>query len=109
MINSLLSLIAMTTTVVNAAFVPTSRAPAFSARHHPTVRESAVQPLNLFDYSTTSDNVLATANNMWLATIDADIAAIPDNEFAPIFMGGIVSCIYSRPRCCCCCCCCSGF
>lgn len=87
MIKTLLSVIALTTTV-DAAFVPASSAPAFSARH--TVRESAVQPLNLFD----SNTVLDTASNMWLATIDADIAAIPDNEFAPIFMGGIVSCYF---------------
>jgi hypothetical protein len=95
MIKSLLSVIALTTAVtVDAAFVPSSSAPAFSARH--TVRESAVQPLNLFDGS---DYALASASNMWLATIDADIAAIPDNEFAPIFMGGIVSRI-STPRWC---------
>jgi len=25
----------------------------------------------------------------WIATIDSDIANIPDNEFAPVFMGGV--------------------
>jgi hypothetical protein len=29
------------------------------------------------------------ASNMWLSTIDADIANIPTNEFAPVFFGGI--------------------
>jgi hypothetical protein len=29
------------------------------------------------------------ASNVWLATIDADIANIPTNEFAPVFFGGI--------------------
>ena len=95
MIKSLLSVIALTTAVTVDAFVPAGSAPAFSARR--TVRESAVQPLNMFE----SDSVLSTASNMWLATIDADIAAIPDNEFAPIFAGGIVSRI-SGPRYCCC-------
>lgn len=29
-------------------------------------------------------------NNFLLATIDSDIASVPDNEFAPIFAGGIL-------------------
>jgi hypothetical protein len=29
------------------------------------------------------------ASNMWLSTIDSDIANIPMNEFAPVFFGGI--------------------
>ena len=36
-----------------------------------------------------ADIVTAAANNLWLATIDADIEAIPENEFATVFAGGI--------------------
>lgn len=36
-----------------------------------------------------SEIVSAAANNVWLATIDADIQAIPDNEFATVFAGGL--------------------
>jgi hypothetical protein len=56
----------------------------------PFLRSSNVQPLHLFD-NAASDLVTSAANNMWLATIDGDIAAIPDNEFTLIFAGGIVS------------------
>jgi len=42
--------------------------------------------LNLHDVS---EIVTTAANNLWLATIDADIDAIPDNEFATVFAGGI--------------------
>mmetsp|Transcript_3966 Transcript_3966/g.6642 ORF Transcript_3966/g.6642 Transcript_3966/m.6642 type:complete len:180 (-) Transcript_3966:409-948(-) len=38
--------------------------------------------------TTSSNNMLPEATN-WIATIDADIANISDNEFAPVFMGGI--------------------
>lgn len=33
---------------------------------------------------------LASSSNMLISTIDSDIANIPTNEFAPIFMGGII-------------------
>ncbi|CAJ1943202.1 unnamed protein product [Cylindrotheca closterium] len=42
--------------------------------------------LNLHDMS---EIVTAAANSVWLATIDADIDAIPENEFATVFAGGI--------------------
>jgi hypothetical protein len=74
-----------------AAFVPTENF-AFS-RNVPSVRQSALQPLNMMDAS----DVFSSANSLLLATIDSDIAAIPDNEFAPIFAGGIVSNIFWRP------------
>lgn len=38
-----------------------------------------------------SGDFLSTANNLLLSTIDADIQAIPDNEFGTVFVGGIVS------------------
>ena len=34
--------------------------------------------------------MFSAESSNWIATIDADIANIPDNEFAPIFMGGIL-------------------
>jgi len=37
------------------------------------------------------DALATVANNMWIATIDADIDNIPENEFATVFAGGIVS------------------
>jgi hypothetical protein len=38
----------------------------------------------------TSLNLGGLESSNWIATIDADIANISDNEFAPIFMGGIL-------------------
>ena len=40
--------------------------------------------------SFTSLSLFPPESSHWIATIDADIANIPDNEFAPIFMGGIL-------------------
>lgn len=33
---------------------------------------------------------LVAPTSSWIATVDSDIAAMSDNEFAPIFAGGIV-------------------
>jgi hypothetical protein len=38
-----------------------------------------------------SMDILNTVNHLWIATIDSDIANIPENEFATVFAGGIVS------------------
>jgi hypothetical protein len=79
-------------TLSQAAFVTQSN--IASTTRTPFVRpsSSSVQPLHLFDHAMVSDVVASAANtNMWLATIDADIQAIPDNEFTTIFTGGIVS------------------
>lgn len=35
-------------------------------------------------------SMLDTAQSLWVATIDGDIANIPTNEFATVFAGGIV-------------------
>lgn len=40
-------------------------------------------------FDATFSSAAASSSNFWLATIDADIAKLSDNEFAPIFMGGI--------------------
>lgn len=37
----------------------------------------------------TQNSMLPAETTNWIATIDADIANISDNEFAPVFMGGI--------------------
>ena len=42
----------------------------------------------LADEGSLTDSIVAS--NMWISTIDSDIANIPQNEFAPVFMGGIV-------------------
>ena len=36
-------------------------------------------------------DMIDSANNLWIATIDADIDSIPTNEFGTVFAGGIVS------------------
>ncbi|CAB9511890.1 expressed unknown protein [Seminavis robusta] len=51
----------------------------------PTTRS---KPLHMLP--STTETMLSHANNFWVATIDADIAKISDNEFAPIFAGGIL-------------------
>jgi hypothetical protein len=38
----------------------------------------------------TSDAVASVSNSLLIATVDADIANLSDNEFAPIFAGGIL-------------------
>lgn len=51
------------------------------ARHHGVTKHSMLADGSLVDS--------IMASNVWLATIDADIANIPTNEFAPVFFGGI--------------------
>jgi hypothetical protein len=51
-------------------------------------RPSGGPPLHLHEVS---EVITTAANTIWLATIDGDIAAIPNNEFATVFAGGIVS------------------
>jgi hypothetical protein len=76
-------------TLSQAAFVTQSNIASTSTFVRPA---SSVQPLHLFDPAMVSDVVASAADHsMWLATIDADIQAIPDNEFTAIFTGGIVS------------------
>mmetsp|Transcript_93955 Transcript_93955/g.140795 ORF Transcript_93955/g.140795 Transcript_93955/m.140795 type:complete len:193 (+) Transcript_93955:73-651(+) len=50
-------------------------------------RPSSTKPLQLFEEA--SDFASTVANNLLLATIDSDIANIPDNEFGTIFAGGL--------------------
>jgi len=42
------------------------------------------------DLVETAASSVASSSNLVLATIDSDIANIPDNEFAPVFFGGIL-------------------
>ena len=60
-----------------------------------TTRSTKYQELHLFEEASDFASSV-TANNLLLATIDSDIANIPDNEFATVFAGGIVSflCLY---------------
>mmetsp|Transcript_25518 Transcript_25518/g.37695 ORF Transcript_25518/g.37695 Transcript_25518/m.37695 type:complete len:194 (+) Transcript_25518:112-693(+) len=39
--------------------------------------------------SSSSQHLLPAEATNWIATIDSDIANIPQNEFAPVFMGGL--------------------
>lgn len=68
---------------LSTAFV--SRMPIHSDSIETLSRGSALQ------LHEASDLFTAAASNVWLATIDGDIAAIPDNEFTTVFAGGIVS------------------
>jgi hypothetical protein len=43
---------------------------------------------NMLADGSLADSIMAS--NMWISTIDSDIANIPQNEFAPVFMGGII-------------------
>mmetsp|Transcript_4228 Transcript_4228/g.5566 ORF Transcript_4228/g.5566 Transcript_4228/m.5566 type:complete len:227 (-) Transcript_4228:319-999(-) len=58
--------------------------------HPPTtssLQASAFDPSSIVDISAAA----AVSSSSWLlSTIDSDIAQIPDNEFAPIFAGGIM-------------------
>ena len=68
-----------------SAFVSTQSSPAFVATASSKSTQST--QLNMLP----SGDFLSTANNLLLSTIDADIQAIPDNEFGTVFVGGIVS------------------
>lgn len=54
----------------------------------PTPTRRTTTSLNMEMTTFLSESAAATTS--WIATIDADIANIPDNEFAPIFLGGIL-------------------
>lgn len=57
-------------------------------------RAGHIKPLQMIpDAFATSEFASGTFNNfnnLLVATIDSDIASVPDNEFAPIFAGGIL-------------------
>lgn len=74
-ISILLSLLASGT-----AFV--AKPPSFAVRSTPS---SKLQMM--FDDS----SIAAAANNLWVSTIDADIANISNDDFGLVFAGGIVS------------------
>jgi hypothetical protein len=48
--------------------------------------------LHAIDPNVASLDVWNAAQSLWIATIDADIDKIPENEFATVFAGGIVRC-----------------
>jgi hypothetical protein len=59
----------------------------------PQLASNTNSALHAFDPASSLD-LLNTAQSLWVATIDSDIANIPTNEFATVFAGGIVRCIY---------------
>ena len=63
-----------------AAFVPSSR---------PLARPSS--QVNLLDPATFAEILPAPTHSFWIATIDSDIASIPNDQFGLVFAGGIVS------------------
>lgn len=70
-----------------------SLAPSLSSSLPGSSKSSALR--GVIDPSSASD-VLNAAHNLWIATIDSDIAKMPDNEFGKVFAGGIVSFLPSR-------------
>jgi hypothetical protein len=85
---------------VATGFVPAGRSPAAStaarpsSRTHHDKKSRSQQVLRHVSSSLLSvvadNNILAAASSWWwIATIDSDIAKIPDNEFAPVFLGGM--------------------
>ena len=57
----------------------------------PNGRKGETQQTSLTALQMLPSDILDSANNFWLATIDADIDSIPTNEFGTVFAGGIVS------------------
>jgi hypothetical protein len=63
-----------------SAFVPSSR---------PLARPSS--QVNIFDPATFAEILTTPTHSFWIATIDSDIASIPNDQFGLVFAGGIVS------------------
>jgi hypothetical protein len=75
-----------------SAFVATGRsetaASATAAVARPWTTTTRLRVVH--DVSTVSGLLeQAAASSWWVATIDSDIAKIPENEFAPVFLGGM--------------------
>jgi len=68
-----------------AAFVPNNSVTAFGRQLEQS--RTSHQSMNMLP---DADSFLSSSSNMLLSTIDSDIANIPQNEFAPVFMGGII-------------------
>ena len=54
-------------------------------------RKRGTQQNSLTALQLSPSDMLNSASNFWIATIDADIDSIPTNEFGTVFAGGIVS------------------
>lgn len=52
---------------------------------------SFVRPSQQLYMQLDESSLLFYTNNMWISTIDADIANIPTDQFGLVFAGGIVS------------------
>lgn len=68
--------------VVDAFFVPPV---LVNQRHGKVANLSRTEPLNLW---LPDDHTFASASS-FIATIDSDIASIPDDQFGKVFAGGI--------------------
>jgi hypothetical protein len=104
-VHPILLLLSLCLISVATGFVPAGRSPAASTAarptrtrtHHDKKRRSPRQQLLLHVSSSllsvvADHNILTAAASSswwWIATIDSDIAKIPDNEFAPVFLGGM--------------------
>lgn len=66
-----------------------ARAAAFVGSSHTANRPQSRPSLTQQDMLPPVDSLVSSSSTI-LSTIDADIAKLSDNEFAPIFMGGII-------------------
>jgi hypothetical protein len=77
------------------AFVATGRSvsaastTAAVARSRTTTTKTATRLRVVHDVAAISGFLDQAASSWWVATIDSDIAKIPENEFAPVFLGGM--------------------
>jgi hypothetical protein len=78
------------------SFVPGPRHQTFhvhsSRNHRPEHATTSAMPMMslISSSSAVSESFISTSQSLLLSTIDADIAQLSDNEFAPIFAGGIL-------------------
>jgi hypothetical protein len=75
------------------AFVATGRsataASATAVVARPRTTTTTTTRLRVHDVAAISGLLEQAASSWWVATIDSDIAKIPENEFAPVFLGGM--------------------
>jgi hypothetical protein len=76
------------------AFVSTVNSPSFGTKACRRTQQRSAAPLHLSLFPSSDDYSLADSllsqSSLLLSTVDADIAKLSDNEFAPIFAGGIL-------------------
>ena len=72
---------------------------AFSSppTRQPMAARDSHSALHIFPVEGAASSLEAAGNNLFIATIDSDIASISDDDFKTVFLGGIVSAV-ERPH-----------